>query len=1331
MIKEETNKYNKKMNKKNSSQKLRLKDESSFDGNSSLESSEAENDIHEGESQLASSSSHMTEDEKHRHLQHRPVTSNHSLTSSTNLPTSTSTPGTANTSHSNTLHFTDQVKSVMQKNSSALDVKVNFKTKAALTYGMTFLIMNYNKEVLYVHRLSKENEPAFYELRLKPLNKVGPHDRIKFKALDLVNPSNPKTIRYGDPLWIQAVIDEENTNIMSGFVLTSKLIEPPNLQSIALETHSFALQAHSSNNNNNNSSATSSTSTSTTTTTANHAPQTTAPSTSTSTPAPTEDDEDKIAKICGYIHCNRIAESRHDGYQPPADSVGALKNSMRYNTKQTMILGKWAVNSALRPDQLQSHHQHHHYHHHPSNNNHNHNNGGGANSNGNNNNDSKNDKNSRGNGGSQEKSGGGTSGTGNSSSGGAGGGSDNNNNAPMATYNTGDAILSLSPIVIQQDCYCLSTSNQLESKQSWPPNSFDILYESSNQTNFHLNKEVVRDLNERYMKHLEHMRKTGSLPHRLEPMITKEKATNLSHAYYAMMNNNINSTGGANQHTNNNNGSSKGFSLANAMNSSLHHANATSAPPAATDLHGCLRKIVRRTAPYDFNVDRRCVWQFCLFEEFSDNFLELSSKEKHAKRVMETASMALKISKMNREGANVHIPLNEQEQLPALISGEQFSKRIREITFRTNRRAEEEYLMARRVREFKLGIYFASKIPEVLEREKVGFRSITNSGASLFSARDESYHDLLVMQKQEDEAAKGAKRRQRKRRRQKKRLELQQAMMKGTSSSKLSLSSMDTFSWDSDIDDDDDDDEDDDENSDGSGSYSGSGSGSGSNSDNGSQESDAGNQQPSKKDGLQKDQNPRKPVVGNRTTASRGGAGGGIVIVSNSKRSNKLEESKSSPRKNIPPSPSSPTPTAILPPEIEDVNHPPGHYRKSLVVMTANHASIYHAESTDHSSVGKAGKSRQASLVSGIGGKSRQGSVSPSRHSSAINTSSTTATATESDSVSRNANRKILNAIADAQSNVLAADANTIVNTPSTNDQSNSHHHHSHHHSHHHGHHHHHHHHHGHHPQLSEEIQKVFHTKVKAASHEQLVLTNHDRIKHFDRLSAGEQVMAWHRTLNHYNRQSEKQFLQQLQMEKEKDQMIKMMKSLRHNNSNNNTGKNNSGDEGNSPLMNNTGNSLDGTMPPRSNRNRSASMLSINSHSSNNSSGHNKMSHFSKPNSLRSQSNMHSNSNNSVGSNNSNSIGNGNSTPNSANGGLRGGLHSMSLSGLNSNNSSSNSNMLNHPTHSTSHSHYQQQYHHRNTSINQTADNATTANNSNTSIPSHGKLRFIGYISYL
>jgi hypothetical protein len=34
-----------------------------------------------------------------------------------------------------------------------------------------------------------------------------------------------------------------------------------------------------------------------------------------------------------------------------------------------------------------------------------------------------------------------------------------------------------------------------------------------------------------------------------------------------------------------------------------------------TGHYGCIRKLVARGFPYDYSVDRKCVWKFCLFEQ--------------------------------------------------------------------------------------------------------------------------------------------------------------------------------------------------------------------------------------------------------------------------------------------------------------------------------------------------------------------------------------------------------------------------------------------------------------------------------------------------------------------------------------------------------------------------------------------------------------------------------------------------------------------------------------------------------------------------------------------
>jgi hypothetical protein len=109
-------------------------------------------------------------------------------------------------------------------------------------------------------------------------------------------------------------------------------------------------------------------------------------------------------------------------------------------------------------------------------------------------------------------------------------------------------------------------------------------------------------------------------------------------------------------------------STASGGNGSSGNSTSNGAPTQSS--YGCLRKVVKRGPPYDFSVDRRCVWKFCLFEQFSDNNIKLSVKDRAAKKVMETATMAMKLSQLNREGAHTHIQNHTYgEDLPPLKSG--------------------------------------------------------------------------------------------------------------------------------------------------------------------------------------------------------------------------------------------------------------------------------------------------------------------------------------------------------------------------------------------------------------------------------------------------------------------------------------------------------------------------------------------------------------------------------------------------------------------------------------------------------------------------------------
>ena len=73
-----------------------------------------------------------------------------------------------------------------------LQVKVDFKRKSQINFGMTFIITNYLDEILYVNQQG--------ELRCKPMNTLSPSDSIKFKLVDLSNPTNPGNADFRDSI---------------------------------------------------------------------------------------------------------------------------------------------------------------------------------------------------------------------------------------------------------------------------------------------------------------------------------------------------------------------------------------------------------------------------------------------------------------------------------------------------------------------------------------------------------------------------------------------------------------------------------------------------------------------------------------------------------------------------------------------------------------------------------------------------------------------------------------------------------------------------------------------------------------------------------------------------------------------------------------------------------------------------------------------------------------------------------------------------------------------------------------------------------------------------
>ena len=103
---------------------------------------------------------------------------------------------------------------------------VDTKGVMKMHYGMNIVLMNCSDEVLCVNK--------FEEVLCKPESLLEDEDEIIFKIVDLTEPTNPGPIEYGKPIWLQSLRSSGDNNIHFGFVLTSKLFGPPEMESAKL-----------------------------------------------------------------------------------------------------------------------------------------------------------------------------------------------------------------------------------------------------------------------------------------------------------------------------------------------------------------------------------------------------------------------------------------------------------------------------------------------------------------------------------------------------------------------------------------------------------------------------------------------------------------------------------------------------------------------------------------------------------------------------------------------------------------------------------------------------------------------------------------------------------------------------------------------------------------------------------------------------------------------------------------------------------------------------------------------------------------------------------------
>jgi hypothetical protein len=406
-----------------------------------------------------------------------------------------------------------------------------------------------------------------------------------------------------------------------------------------------------------------------------------------------------LLKVCGQIHTSRIVDPEKLATVP--EGITMTKDKLvRYVQRSTMHLGKWTLSSAVHMDDSHSLQEHFLKH--------------------------MNTKGGEDTTSAMEEE-------------------ENQNNSGSSGLKDliHSHLISATPIIIQQDQYCLSSASP-EEYNLWPPNSTYIVNHSSSIPH-ELAQEYDEEYNEFLKTNANHIDLLtlpsiyGKVPQaeslKLKQLTTQagRKGSNKNRRDHSSNNtaqqqtaspefgaqNSINTRGG--------NTTTKNTLQTTTTNSKKQpqqqsQQSQVSSPPHQTDFI-CLRRLIPRPVAYGFSVDRRSVWKFCLFEEFASSGTTQSKNENTVKKIMDTANMVLKLSRMNREGAKIHIRENHMEKLPPLTSGEKFIPHLREIKLRNAYKKSFKSLEERRINELEAQEYFQERFQDVLEGEKTNFRT--------------------------------------------------------------------------------------------------------------------------------------------------------------------------------------------------------------------------------------------------------------------------------------------------------------------------------------------------------------------------------------------------------------------------------------------------------------------------------------------------------------------------------------------------------------------------------------------------------------------------------
>jgi hypothetical protein len=530
-------------------------------------------------------------------------------------------------------------------------VQIDMKGQVPMHYGMVFIMMNMMEEVLCVNKWD--------EVKCKPIQNIDPTDRICFKVLQLLDPTNPGVLKYGSPMWLQLMdssLSDGEAAWQNSHVLAAKPYAPPEMGSMDLDrvwgqtgslrdkdkekpgsadvsTPMFPKISASSKYpttptalQSNKNAAMSSVKPSSTkqesssakssgkeddpgeTKEGEGAEDTTVMSPAADQPFVAERnssiDNEQLAAIIGDLQPARIVDIKRD-----SDAVMA---GPRNHTKTAQYMGQWVGRLATR--------------------------------------------------------------------------------SKLKT----DVIHTQSPIYLEQDLYCLATSHGTGFKP-WPKSSSEIEYREANFPKLiHMNGDTARPSTFENMNRMMGLVKTATKQDRLIGGSPGMGLSNLSSASSV---------------------SNSAVPHSGVSTASSHHARSTSSSSANESAHkpahrdigeyGCVRKVSIRGPPYKSLVDRRCVWKFCQVDTQGD-MQSLSVKDQITQRLMNRARVELRKSEQNRKGICIHKGYEYRGQ--PLTRGEGFTRTLRAIILQNTHNREVTDMQERRGREKHLQKYFANMV---------------------------------------------------------------------------------------------------------------------------------------------------------------------------------------------------------------------------------------------------------------------------------------------------------------------------------------------------------------------------------------------------------------------------------------------------------------------------------------------------------------------------------------------------------------------------------------------------------------------------------------------